>query len=87
MLNVSWGTPSTLRTHWLTSPAFGLKRFTNAIAVRYGGVRYATVAVAWMNAFAGTSVRLTAQAIGSPTATLRSAVQPPRISEFLRAWT
>src|SRR5262245_59527125 len=40
-----------------------------------------------MNGFAGTSVRLTAQAMGSPTATLTRAVHAPKIREFLRAWT
>ena len=40
-----------------------------------------------MNGLAGTSVRLTAQAIGSPMATLSSAVQAPSTSEFLSAWT
>jgi hypothetical protein len=50
-------------------------------------VRYAIIAVAWMNGFAGTSVRLTAHAIGNPMVTLSSAVQAPRTSEFLSAWT
>ena len=37
-LKVSPGAPSTSRTKRLTRPALGLKRLTNAIAVRKGGV-------------------------------------------------
>ncbi len=84
---VSAGMPSTSRTNRLTRPARGLKRFTNAIAVRKGGVRYETTAVRWMNPFAGTFVRLTAQASGRPMATLSTAVAAPRTSELRSACT
>ena len=39
MLKVRPGIPSASRTKRLTRPALGLKRLTNAIAVKYGGVR------------------------------------------------
>ena len=86
-LKVSHGAPRTSRMNRLTSPALGLNRYTNAMATRNGGVMYAIVAVRWMKRLPGTSVRVTAQAIGSPMATLRTAVQPPSTSEFHRAVT
>src|SRR5687768_6097939 len=70
-LNVSAGAPSTSRTNAFTRPALGLKRFTNAIAVRNGGVRYDTTVVRCTNRLPGTLVRLTAHASGRPIATLR----------------
>ena len=41
--------------------------------------------MSWISGFAGTSVRLTAQASASPITRLNRPVQAPRMSEFLSA--
>jgi hypothetical protein len=86
-LKVSAGSPSTSRRKRLTRPAFGLKRFTKAIAVRYGGVTYEMTAVRCTNRRAGAFVRAAAQASGRPMATLSTDVHNPSTSEFRRACT
>src|SRR5688572_30480203 len=86
-LKVRAGTPSTSRRKRLTSPALGLKRFTKAMAVRYGGVTYAITAVRYTNRLAGAFVRAAAHASGSPMATLSTDVHSPSTSELRRAWT